>query len=67
MHGTDDNVVPCNNGKALYAELQERPFHDSVDYPPIWIPGRGHNDMPQDVCLDHSKKFLDFLDRRKHS
>eukprot|EP00980_Cylindrotheca_fusiformis_P020241 scaffold7316_cov123-Cylindrotheca_fusiformis.AAC.16 len=67
MHGMNDNVVPCSNGKAIYAELQERPFHDSVDYPPVWIPGSGHNDMPQDVCLDHSRKFLKFLDRRRKS
>ncbi|KAL3937483.1 MAG: hypothetical protein SGBAC_007420 [Bacillariaceae sp.] len=65
MHGTDDKVVPCHNGKALYGQLQERSFHESVDYPPVWIEGRGHNDMPQDLCLDHSRKFLLFLERRQ--
>ncbi|KAL3937482.1 MAG: hypothetical protein SGBAC_007419 [Bacillariaceae sp.] len=67
MHGTDDEVVPCNNGKTLYGQLQKRPCHESVDYPPVWIPNRGHNNMPQVLCFDHSRRFLTFLERRQKS
>jgi pimeloyl-ACP methyl ester carboxylesterase len=64
MHGTDDKVVPCDNGRALYNQLQERPFHEQVAYEPLWMPSRGHNDMPQDICLEHCRRFLDFLQAR---
>jgi pimeloyl-ACP methyl ester carboxylesterase len=67
MHGTDDRVVPCDNGRSLYAQLQERPFHESVDYQPLWIPDKGHNDMPQDICMQESRKFLKFLERRNQA
>jgi fermentation-respiration switch protein FrsA (DUF1100 family) len=65
MHGIDDTVVPCNNGKSLYAQLQERSCHSSVEYPPLWIQNRGHNDIPEDIILNHSKKFLNFLETRE--
>ena len=66
MHGTDDLVVPCNNGRSLYAQLQERSCHSSLEYPPLWIQNRGHNDIPEDIILNHSRKFLNFLKTREH-
>lgn len=67
LHGTNDQVVPCANGRNLYHQLQERPCHSQVAYEPVWIPGRGHNDMPQVECLQHCRKFLQFLqERRQH-
>ena len=59
LHGTVDAVVPCAHGKALYDILQQRPNH--VDYPPVWIPGRGHNDMPEQLCLKHCRDFVNFV------
>ena len=38
VHGTADEVVPCSNGRALHAKLQQ-PFE------PLWMEGRGHNDV----------------------
>ena len=66
MHGTDDLVVPCNNGRSLYAQLQERSCHSSLEYPPLWIQNRGHNDIPEDIILNHSRKFLNFLKTREN-
>lgn len=65
MHGEDDTVVPIDNGKALYSQLQTRPFHESVDYHPLWVENAGHNDMPRDVVLKECRRFLRFLKRRK--
>lgn len=59
FHGLADRVVPCRNGKALHALLQQRPNH--VPYDPVWIPGRGHNDIPHDLCLQLMQEFLEFL------
>mmetsp|Transcript_36441 Transcript_36441/g.56567 ORF Transcript_36441/g.56567 Transcript_36441/m.56567 type:complete len:272 (-) Transcript_36441:187-1002(-) len=63
LHGTDDRVVPCDNGRALYSTLKQRECH--VDYEPKWIPGRGHNDMPEGECLDACRKFLLFLKKEQ--
>lgn len=62
IHGLADRVVPCNNGKALYNLLQQRPHHSQVEYMPVWIPGRGHNDMPHDYCFRHFRQFLQHLE-----
>ncbi|CAK8993979.1 unnamed protein product, partial [Durusdinium trenchii] len=51
MHGTADEVVPCHNGEALHKQLQN-------PYPPLWLQGYGHNNMPQDKCFDYVKDFL---------
>jgi pimeloyl-ACP methyl ester carboxylesterase len=64
MHGERDTVVPCDNGRALYATLQQRPCHSQVVYEPVWIRRAGHNDMPQVECLGHCRKFLAFLNDR---
>eukprot|EP00405_Crypthecodinium_cohnii_P021386 CAMPEP_0206476366 /NCGR_PEP_ID=MMETSP0324_2-20121206/34685_1 /ASSEMBLY_ACC=CAM_ASM_000836 /TAXON_ID=2866 /ORGANISM="Crypthecodinium cohnii, Strain Seligo" /LENGTH=256 /DNA_ID=CAMNT_0053952007 /DNA_START=82 /DNA_END=853 /DNA_ORIENTATION=- len=41
MHGTADEVVHVRNGQNLH-ELLKTP------YKPLWIPGHGHNDMPEE-------------------
>lgn len=61
LHGEKDKVVPCSNGKNLYATLQERPNHSQVAYDPVWIPGHGHNDLPMEECFQHYIKFIKFL------
>jgi pimeloyl-ACP methyl ester carboxylesterase len=50
MHGTADEVVPCENGRALFRSLQQ-PFA------PLWMEGRGHNDMPDTQVLEYAKLF----------
>lgn len=60
LHGQADTVVPFVHGKTLYAALQERTGHN-VDYPPLWIPNRGHNDMPEMLCLKQCRAFVTFL------
>lgn len=52
MHGTDDEVVPVSNGKALHA-LSQQPM------PPQWMQGYGHNNMPHRLVLKYVKDFLD--------
>mmetsp|Transcript_23411 Transcript_23411/g.43072 ORF Transcript_23411/g.43072 Transcript_23411/m.43072 type:complete len:255 (+) Transcript_23411:74-838(+) len=54
IHGTADKVVPCNNGEGLYAALHAR----GKAVPPLWIEGRGHNDMPPERVFDRVKQFL---------
>lgn len=57
MHGTCDEVVPCDNGRALHGRLVQ-PFD------PLWVEGFGHNNLPQDTCFGYAKKFVDWLDNR---
>mmetsp|Transcript_6981 Transcript_6981/g.11246 ORF Transcript_6981/g.11246 Transcript_6981/m.11246 type:complete len:256 (-) Transcript_6981:197-964(-) len=54
VHGTADCVVPCHNGRALYHELQKR----GKAATPLWIEGRGHNDLPESQVWQHVKEFL---------
>ncbi|CAE7240642.1 Abhd17a [Symbiodinium microadriaticum] len=56
MHGTRDEVVPYANGEALYKKLLN-PF------PPLWIDGHGHNDMPQARCFNYVKEFVRHLNK----
>lgn len=58
MHGTIDEIVPWHSGVAL---------HDACQKPatPLWVEGRGHNDMPNDLCLRRVREFLDELDGLK--
>jgi hypothetical protein len=37
----------------------------SVSYEPMWIPGVGHNDMPELDCMQNIRKFLNFLKERE--
>jgi hypothetical protein len=53
-HGTLDEVVPCENGRALHAACQQ-PFE------PLWLEGRGHNDMPYEEVLEYARSFIDAL------
>lgn len=74
-HGIDDNVVPCASGKALYDSLiKERTRRglieklgdkDRLTFSPKWIPGVGHNDMPEFDCLNDITKFLHFLEEQQ--
>jgi len=84
MHGTNDKVVPCSSGKALYAALmkerarrgllksdssgeQNNGDNNRLVYAPKWIPGVGHNDMPEFDCLNDVAKFLYFLEMQLSS
>eukprot|EP00756_Hemistasia_phaeocysticola_P055373 Hpha_TRINITY_DN31306_c0_g1::TRINITY_DN31306_c0_g1_i1::g.194581::m.194581 len=58
IHGTDDRVVPCENGRFLHDRCQ-RPF------PPVWVEGAGHNDVERvyggQRYFGSLKKFLESL------
>jgi len=54
MHGTADEVVPCQNGRNLHGMLRQ-PFE------PMWMDGYGHNNMPQSDCFTYTKRFVDSL------
>ena len=54
-HGTEDEVVPCWNGRKLHALCAERAFE------PLWCNGRGHNDMDEEAVLAWARSFLDSL------
>mmetsp|Transcript_87004 Transcript_87004/g.281751 ORF Transcript_87004/g.281751 Transcript_87004/m.281751 type:complete len:246 (+) Transcript_87004:48-785(+) len=56
IHGTADKVVPCANGRAIHAACKQAAE-------PLWITGRGHNDMPERVCLARMREFCDSLAR----
>jgi len=55
MHGRCDEVVPFSHGKNLY-KMFPNPYNN-----PLWVTGRGHNDMPEDACLERVAEFLDYL------
>lgn len=55
MHGTEDEVVPIQNGRNIHAGCQ-----NAVE--PFWIEGRGHNNMPEQLCFQRIREFLDQLD-----
>jgi pimeloyl-ACP methyl ester carboxylesterase len=56
MHGIEDRVVPCSNGRQLHKLLQK-------PYQPLWVEGKGHNDMPERRCFDHVAQFVRDLER----
>lgn len=58
MHGSADEVVPCLHGQELHTKLR-------LPYRPLWIDGRGHNDMPNDVCFDYTAEFLRHLEGKR--
>jgi pimeloyl-ACP methyl ester carboxylesterase len=51
IHGTDDDVVPCSNGRALAAAAQNV-------YPSRWLQGYGHNNMHLRTCHRYAREFL---------
>ena len=53
-HGTEDEVVPCWNGRKLYALAAE--VHE-----PLWCEGRGHNDMDERAVIAWARGFIDYL------
>mmetsp|Transcript_19453 Transcript_19453/g.35265 ORF Transcript_19453/g.35265 Transcript_19453/m.35265 type:complete len:267 (+) Transcript_19453:100-900(+) len=55
MHGLADEVVPFSNAKALYDACP-----NAVN--PLWIDGRGHNNLPTDIVLQRVREFLDDLE-----
>jgi pimeloyl-ACP methyl ester carboxylesterase len=55
MHGTEDEVVPWENGVALHEACKE-------PVEPLWVEDAGHNDMPNEVCLRRVRQFIDELD-----
>mmetsp|Transcript_109059 Transcript_109059/g.326192 ORF Transcript_109059/g.326192 Transcript_109059/m.326192 type:complete len:243 (-) Transcript_109059:76-804(-) len=52
MHGTNDAVVPHANGVAIHGACKR-----AVE--PLWVEGRGHNDMPDYTCLKRVREFLE--------
>jgi abhydrolase domain-containing protein 17 len=55
LHGMNDNVVPCENGQALYEALPNT-------WTPLWVDGAGHNDMEAVAgpnMLRHTRGFLE--------
>jgi len=57
MHGTEDTVVPCDNGRKLHA-LCQRPFD------PFWVEGYGHNDLPAGPCDQYTAQFIAMLSKQ---
>lgn len=52
MHGREDSVVPFASGELLY-ELLKKPA-----FTPLWIDGRGHNNMPTARCMAYVTQFI---------
>lgn len=55
MHGTEDDIVPVENGYAIHEACQK-----TVD--PLWLEGYGHNDLPNEMCLRRVREFMDQMD-----
>ncbi|CAK8996240.1 unnamed protein product [Durusdinium trenchii] len=55
MHGTDDDIVPIENGFSIHEACQ-----NAVE--PLWLEGYGHNDLPNEVCLRRVREFMDEMD-----
>eukprot|EP00930_Biecheleria_cincta_P053057 TRINITY_DN38403_c0_g1_i1.p1 TRINITY_DN38403_c0_g1~~TRINITY_DN38403_c0_g1_i1.p1 ORF type:complete len:268 (-),score=25.04 TRINITY_DN38403_c0_g1_i1:137-940(-) len=55
MHGTNDDIVPIENGQAIYEACP-----NTVE--PLWLEGYGHNDLPNEICLRRVREFMDQMD-----
>lgn len=55
MHGMQDEIVPWEHGVALHKACQN-------PAEPLWVEDRGHNNLPNEVCLRRVREFLDELD-----
>ena len=51
LHGTDDWVVPCSHGRTLHNLAQH-------SREPLWVGGKGHNDMPEADIFRHIYDFV---------
>lgn len=54
IHGEADSVVPVLNGKNLYAKAKKK----GTAVKPMWVPGRGHNDMPELDCIERTRQMI---------
>ncbi|CAD7975976.1 unnamed protein product [Amoebophrya sp. A25] len=54
IHGMADEVVPFSNGRNLHEKLAKR----GLAATPLWVPGAGHNNMPEKDCLLHVRDFI---------
>jgi pimeloyl-ACP methyl ester carboxylesterase len=55
MHALKDLVVPWENGRDIHEACS-----NAVE--PLWLSGCGHNNMPEQMCLNRVREFLDQLD-----
>jgi pimeloyl-ACP methyl ester carboxylesterase len=58
VHGTADEVVPCQNGRNLYDSLKN-------PYTPLWLEGYGHNNMPHPRVFEYVKSFVQSCQGRR--
>jgi len=65
IHGTADGVVPCEHGRWLHQELLR--VHPQVRHEAMWVRGRGHNDMPEEACLERIGEFLRVIEGDNNS
>lgn len=54
IHGLADEVVPVANGQLLHERLAAR----GLAHDPLWVAGRGHNDMPELSCVERMRQML---------
>jgi len=54
IHGISDAVVPCQNGRNLHKQMEERGLASR----PVWIPGCGHDDIPEPVVYHSVQRLL---------
>ena len=63
VHGTEDEVIPFEHGKRLYARVGEGWACD-----PLWIEGKGHNNAELDnwkATFKVYRKFLETVEDRQ--
>ena len=56
VHGTADWVVPCSHGRTLHRLAQH-------SCEPLWVSGKGHNNMPEADIFRHVAGFVADLPR----
>ena len=55
FHGTNDQVIPVEHGKAIYAKLQ-------MKHPAWWVDGAGHNDIEYGWWEEYTHRIKEFID-----
>mmetsp|Transcript_11973 Transcript_11973/g.13784 ORF Transcript_11973/g.13784 Transcript_11973/m.13784 type:complete len:296 (+) Transcript_11973:114-1001(+) len=58
MHGTEDEVVPVNNGELLHSRLKN-------PHEPLWLEGYGHNDINAEDSFAYVKGFVDAIKQER--